>query len=320
MTDDEVISKVSKIQRKGKRIKFIANSCLLLFPVAIIGGFVLIGAGHILGPFIMIAGIIGLPVAIITGKKTKTIDKEVKNAVGEYVIKDVIAERIEILKYSPDNFMNREFIKNCSILPRYDRISGSDYIKGNYRGVKFTYCDLHLEWEDRDTKNGKTTTTYRTNFKGPLITIDLGQKIDGYVKIKERKTPRKEKNFLSDVFSGAADVLGIKTSDNIIEVESIEFNNQFEIKSNNHQMAFYILTPDFMESIIEADALAEGYTNLLFKNKDAVITINNGADSFEIDKTITNKNQLEKSRQRVRNDLNRVLVIIDKILEKDQLF
>ena len=85
-------------------------------------------------------------------------------------------------------------------------------------------------------------------------------------------------------------------------------------------MAFYILTPDFMEKIIETDVMAEGYTNLLFKKKRVVITINNGVDSFELNKTIYNKAQLEKSRQRVRDDINRVLNMIDKILEKDQLF
>lgn len=320
MTDDEIISKVSKIQRKGKTISFISNICLFLFFIAIMGGFVLVAGGYFLGAVVLVAGIICLPVSIITGKKTKIVNKEVKNAVGEYVIKDVIGERIDIEDYSPSKYINSEFVKKCSILPNYDRINGSDYISGKYKGVEITYCDLHLEREHRERENGRTTTTYRTNFKGPVILVDLGKEIDGYVRIKERKTPRKEKNFLSDIFNGAAEAIGIKTEDDVIEVENVEFNNQFEIKSNNHHMAFYILTPDFMEKIVEADAMAEGYTNLLFKKKRVVITINNGVDSFELNKTIYNKAQLEKSRQRVRDDFNRVLNMIDKILEKDQLF
>lgn len=320
MTDDEIIGKVSKIQRKGKTISFISNICLFLFFIAIMGGFVLVAGGYFLGAVVLVTGIICLPVSIITGKKTKTVNKEVKNAVGEYVIKDVIGERIDIEDYAPGKYINSDFVKNCSILPNYDRINGSDYISGKYKGVEITYCDLHLEREHRERENGRTTTTYRTNFKGPVILVDLGKEIEGYVRIKERKTPRKESNFLSDILSGAAEAIGIKTDDEIIEVENVEFNNQFEIKSNNHHMAFYILTPDFMEKIIETDAMAEGYTNLLFKKKRVVITINNGVDSFELNKTIYNKAQLEKSRQRVRDDLNRVLNMIDKILEKDQLF
>lgn len=320
MTDDEIISKVSKIQRKGKTINFISNICLFLFFIAIMGGFVLVAGGYFLGAVVLVAGIICLPVSIITGKKTKIVNKEVKNAVGEYVIKDVIGERIDIEDYSPSKYINSEFVKKCSILPNYDRINGSDYISGKYKGVEITYCDLHLEREHRERENGRTTTTYRTNFKGPVILVDLGKEIEGYVRIKERKTPRKESNFLSDIFSGAAEAIGIKTDDEIIEVENVEFNNQFEIKSNNHHMAFYILTPDFMEKIVDADTMAQGYTNLLFKKKRVVITINNGVDSFELNKTIYNKAKLEKSRQRVRDDFNRVLNIIDKILEKDQLF
>ncbi len=269
--------------------------------------------------FLIVSAII-LVITIIFACIGKNWDKKLKLFVGENITKDVLSKKIDIIKYVPNNFMNQDFIKKCMILPKYDRINGSDYISGTYKGVKFTYCDLHMEWADKEREDGRTRTTYRTNFKGPLITIDLGQKIEGYVRIKERKTPRKEKNFLSDVFSGAADVLDIKTENNIIEVESVEFNNQFEIKSTNDQMAFYILTPDFLESIVKADELAQGYTNIEFRGKDAVITINNGVDSFELNKTIYNKNRLEKSRQTVRNDLNRVLGIIDKILEKDKLF
>lgn len=62
------------------------------------------------------------------------------------------------------------------------------------------------------------------------------------------------------------------------------FNNQFEIKTSDDQLAFYILTPQFMESIMRLDELADGYTNIEFRDTSVVVTLNNGRDSFEVKK------------------------------------
>ncbi len=216
----------------------------------------------------IIAGAVGIPIAIISAKIGNSQSSKLKIFTGEHVVKDVIAEKLEVTQYIPSPTDSLDMIKKCTLLPRYDRSTISDYIKGTYRGVPLSYCDLHLEREEQDTDDeGHTTTSYRTVFKGHLINLGLGQKIDGFVKIKERKNPRKEKGFLSNVFSGAADLLGIKTKDETIEVENEIFNNQFEIT-----------------------------------------------------KTVLSKGSLEKSRNQMRSELNRILAVVDEILVKDNLF
>ena len=143
----------------------------------------------------MISGAVGIPVALMGAKIGNVQSSKLKTFIGEYVVKDVLAERFDITQYTPMPKNTLDMVKKCTLLPRYDRITISDYIKATYRGVPLSYCDLHLEQEDTDTNDGHTSTTYRTIFKGHLINLGLKQKIEGFVKIKERKNPRKEKGF-----------------------------------------------------------------------------------------------------------------------------
>lgn len=247
--------------------------------------------------------------------------EELKNYIGENVVKKILAEKIDIQEYAPENIINRQAICSSGLLPRYDRITGSDYINGTYKGQKMVYCDLELEVKrEEKSDDGHKTTYWETVFKGPFVRIPMSKKINGYVKIIERKNKKKKKGFLDDLFESATKSLGFEAKEKVIELESEAFNKQFEVKTTDEEMGFYILTPQFMEKIIAADEYAQGYTNICFKEDVAYIAINNGKDAFEITKNMYSQKRLEQSRQAMRRDLNRILKIIDEILEKDQLF
>lgn len=92
------------------------------------------------------------------------------------------------------------------------------------------------------------------------------------------------------------------------------------MKATDEELAFYILTPQFMGNIVSADQLAEGRTNICVGGDRVNIAIHNNYDAFEVSKTMKNTKQLEESRARMRADLNKVLSIVDEILKKDRLF
>ncbi|MBD5097112.1 MAG: DUF3137 domain-containing protein [Lachnospiraceae bacterium] len=143
--------------------------------------------------------------------------------------------------------------------------------------------------------------------------MELGKDIEEFVRIKERKNPRKSNGFF-------ANILGLGTFNNSIETENVAFNNQFEIKTSDDQLAFYILTPQFMESVMRLDELADGYTNIEFRGTSVVVTLNTGRDSFEVKKTLGSQRKLEKYRQRFREELEVILGVLDEVLTKDKLF
>ena len=320
LSDEQIVRKIRSYQRKVKWTTYFP--VLLYFLPFIL--FVSSPFTHIFNSDTSVYFILGsvalIVLAVIITRGEKKAVKNMNRFVGDHVVKEIIEERIEIKKYVPDSFLKRSYIENSNIVPRYDLISGSDYIEGVYKGVELVYCDLELRRREEREHDGKKRHETITVFQGHFISLKMSKKMDGYVKIKERKNPCKKKGFFADVVEGIAGMVGIDVNKHKIEVESAAFNNQFEISTNNDEMAFYILTPQFMENIIKADALADGYTNIRFKGTDVDISINNGRDSFGIDKTMYSVKRLEESRDNMRRDLDVVLAIVDEILEKDRLF
>lgn len=323
LNDSQIIKTIHEYQKKKK----IVNAVSAILYLSIFGSFfaaVLFMAysNGILAIVSVVVGIICIPVCNILSKLSRKLEKELKLFYGENVTKSVIAEKIDIEEYDPDSCFKSKFVRSSGIVPNFfDNIYGSDYMRGYYKGKKIVYSDIKLEYIKKyKDSDGRKHTTSEIVFQGPFLSIHLPKKIDGYVKICERQNPKKKKGFVTELLSNALYSAGIKLGPEEIEVESVEFNNQFEITTDNKELAFYILTPHFMENIIKADELARGYTNIKFEDDRAKIAINNGHDAFEITKTIFNEKRLEEARQNMRNDLNVLLAIVDEILEKERLF
>ncbi len=306
--------------RKLKNLKAIRDSLTLISILYICAAlfiiYILFSRENPLYIAAIILFVISIVYVALVKKKGKKLDDKIKIFIGENITKTVIAERMEIIDYIPTDFIGKKWRDMSNILPDYDRISGSDFIKANYRGQEILYCDLKLEYETTDNDGH---SQWRTNFKGPFIKLTLKQEIQGFVKIKEGSHLRKN-GLLSDLINSAKDAVGIKSNSDQIEVENEAFNNKFKITTDNDQLAFYILTPQFMENILELDNKAQGNTRINFKKNAAFIAINNGRDAFEITKALFTTKGLEQARQSMRYDLDIILGMIDEILEKDRLF
>lgn len=323
LNDFEIIQTIHGYQKKKKVI----NVVLFILYLGILGGFFaavffMAWSNGILAIVSTVVAIICIPVCNVLSKQVKKVEKELKLFYGENVTKSVIAERIDIEEYDPDSCFKSKFVHSSGIVPNFfDNIYGSDYIRGYYKDKKIVYSDIKLEYIKKyKDSDGRKHTTSVIVFQGPFLSLYLTKNIEGYVKICERQNPKKKKGFITELLTNALYSAGIKLGPDEIEVESVEFNNRFEITTDNKELAFYILTPNFMENIIKADELANGYTNIKFDENRAKIAINNGYDAFELSKTIFNEKRLEEARQNIRNDLNVLLAIIDEILEKERLF
>lgn len=313
-SDREIVSAISSRQRLAKISNILVVIAYLGIFICPICGLMSWDRNPVIGMTFVVLMVVCVLMCVFLGKSTRKLEAKIKEFAGQYIVKGVLAEKIDIAEYSPNRYINEKFVKKCSILPNYNQINGSDYISGKYRGQKIVYCDLLLEWKtkERDSDGHKRTRT-TTQFQGQVMKMELGKDIEGFVQIKEKKNPRKRNGFIANIF-------GTDTSHNNIETENVEFNNQFEIKTSDDQLAFYILTPQFMESVMRLDELADGYTNIEFRGTSVVLTLNNGKDSFEVNKTLGSQRRLEKYRQSFREELETILGVFDEILTKDNLF
>lgn len=154
-------SQISGKQRMIKFLNFIHPLLFIAMPAAIFWGFANWDRNIGKGIFFIILGLLCIPFLVVLGKSVNALERKIKSLTGEYLVKGVLAEKVQVEKYAPNEYINPDFVKNCNILPNYDRISGSDYVSGTYRGVPFTFCDLHLQYKDtyRDKTDGKEPAT-----------------------------------------------------------------------------------------------------------------------------------------------------------------
>lgn len=316
MRDKIIIQTIRRNQHIIKALKTITLICYFVTPFLFLFGFIDMTTGlNGLQKFLL--AIICIICLFIVGKIRTKLEENLKLFIGENITKAVIAEKIEIQSYEPCNMISEKTITACGITPPYDTITGSDYIKGTYNGQNIEYCDIKMEQEHETTdSDGNTSTSTVVVFRGPFVRMPLSKELSGFVKIMERKTKRMKPGFVADLIKSVTN----SKKETTIELENEAFNNKFQIKTNDEQLAFYILTPQFMENIMKADEYAHGYTNISFINGTANIAIHNGTDAFEIRKTMYGKKQLEDARANMRRDLNTILSIVDEILEKDKLF
>lgn len=318
--DKQLLSQIASNQKK-QRVGFILIPIFFIISMGIImAGISTIQSGNtMLGICIILVGVVAIVLSAKYLERLNDQQDQMKDLVGQSVVREILAERIAVEQYIPNQYFNKDFLEHCGVLPNYDRCGGSDFISGTYRGVPITYCDLHLEVEQESTdSDGNTTTSYYTVFRGPVINLAMRQPLNGYVRIRERKNPRKEKGFFSGIINGAADLFNIDR--NTIETENAQFNQQFKVDTSDPQLAFYILTPQFMEHIVQADMIVNGYTNIEFNQGIVTLALNNGTDAFELGKYKKNDHFLDEARQRFRYELNTILSIVDEMLTKENLF
>lgn len=313
-SDREIVSAISGRQRLAKLMNFMVVIAYLGIPVCPICALMSWERNPAMGVTFAVLLVVCVLMCVFLGKGTRKLEAKIKELTGQYIVKGVLAEKIDIAEYSPNRYINEKFVKKCSILPNFNKIYGSDYISGNYRGRRIVFSDLLLKWETKERdSDGHRRTRITTQFQGQVLKMDLGKDIEGFVQIKERKNPRKSNGFI-------ANLLGTGAPHKSIETENVAFNNQFEIKTSDDQLAFYILTPQFMESVMRLDELSDGYTNIEFRDTSVVVTVNNGRDSFEVKKILGSQRRLEKYRQSFRKELEIILGVFDEVLTKDNLF
>jgi hypothetical protein len=139
--------------------------------------------------------------------------------------------------------------KGHGLVPGGDRRSFEDNFQGALHGADFELYEAHVE-ERRRTKN---RTYYVTVFRGALIRIRFPRTVEGVTLVTRDK----------GIFN-AFESWGKKTfGSNGKKLERIglvdpTFEKQFEVYGTDQVMARYLLTPSFMERLLELEALLKG--------------------------------------------------------------
>lgn len=199
--------------------------------------------------------------------------------------------------YTPSKFEKRKFsVEGLNILKNPLKIF-DDYIEGVYKGVKLTMFD-------GDTSVFKVhlialalflsificvlipiigfiiitvalcifAFKYFTSkpFKGLVVEIDMNKDFEGHTFILEKNNVKD--NLTVD-----------KGKYQEVNLEDVEFSNEYNVYSQNQIEARYILTTAFMERIKNIkETFKAKYVRVSFKDKKIVILIHTGRDMFNL--------------------------------------
>ena len=263
----------------------------LIFSVA---GVILFVGGAFLGFRINpVAGVVCIGLGICLIVYAGSIGKKLRNLTSP-VIRSVLEEKMEVDSFEPNQHFDRKLVKNTKLFTGWSSISGSDLVTGKYRGIPVRFCDLKLTHEE---SSGNDSTVTVTDFSGTFIEVTAHRSIGSEVRIKEQGK-------------------GLFGRSKVIETENEAFNRQFTVTGDSQQDAFYILTPQFMETIINADKYANAKTQMLFTGNQIYIGLYNSKDLFETGKEKT----MEGLRDSCRRDLVYVTDFLDLLFGNTALF
>lgn len=169
--------------------------------------------------------------------------------------------------YNKNQGISRSLVKSSHLVGKsWNEYYTGNLVQGTYMGVSFMQADVHLvdhtEYEDSD---GNTSSKDVTVFQGPWAVIDFKKPFSTNLIVRERG-----EKLLDKWADGKSN----------IEMENVAFNKKFIVLTEDEHNAFYLLTPQMMEHIIETEKRFMGRIYFCFMDGKIHIAIDNGKSCF----------------------------------------
>ncbi|NLC40506.1 MAG: DUF3137 domain-containing protein [Clostridiaceae bacterium] len=251
--------------------------------------------------WMLVAILVLLLLWIANALRLKSRSRKLKTLLGQSITMPVLQEFFEVHEYLPDKGIDERIIYSAGLVESWDRYSGSDLLRGKYRGLNILYSDIHLEREETDTDSeGSTTTHYVTVFRGQWMICDFRKQLPATLHLKAKGR--------SQLFKPKSD----------IETENDAFNKRYQIKTGDGHTAFYVLTPHFMEYIMQAGDIANAPTSFCFAGSQVHIAIDSRHDSLELKRV--KLDSVDNIRNKFRSELKYVTDILDLLLLNENIY
>jgi len=237
-------------------------------------------------------GLIIIAIAFSTrNANMAALSSELKDNLIVEVVKDTLDDAI----YNKSAGISLSRVLSTGLFRGYSSYFSEDLLYGTYKNMKYESADLVLNTIiETAGVNGNTVRSEIPMFKGKFISIDLINNKDLVVIVTEKK----KNNDSSE-----------NTNYKKIMLESMAFNNKFLTVASSEQDAFYVLTPQLQEKMLELETKFRGSINYVFKDGYLYILINDGRDSLEV---FPNKKIDEKFYNSIISDITISCAIIDE--------
>ncbi|MGJ3230570.1 MAG: DUF3137 domain-containing protein [Oceanicaulis sp.] len=149
----------------------------------------------------------------------------------------------------PAHAARYDAFRSHGLIPGSDRRSFEDHFSGEAHGAAFELYEAHLEQRRRS----KNRTYYVTVFRGVLIRIAFPRTVEGVTLVTRDKG-------VFNMFEGFSHKTFGRAGRKLERIGLVDptFEKLFEVYGTDQVMARYLLTPSFMERLLELETLLAG--------------------------------------------------------------
>ena len=283
----EAMSALEKSRRK-------VQSCIIFG----VGGMGLFAVGTFIGMFSkagILFPIVGIVLFIYCMSKLKPYTEEYKRLYKQIFVEEPIRSNFENVFYDWKTGFGENVVRSYCLCDMGNRFSSEDYIRASYHGINFGISDVYVA---QHTSTGKSshTTIY---FKGRMMIFDFPEKLVTSVRIYSKNFRYRAGGFFANRNSK-------------VEMESVNFNKDFDVMTSNDHDAFYLLTPHFMEKLYQLERKHNSIAVHISGNK-VIIGFNepnnNAFDASSMTKELSYPEEMNK----IQSDIDDIKDIIDTI-------
>lgn len=183
--------------------------------------------------------------------------KEYKKNIAEPILNQMFEET----QYKPSQGFTRKGLEEFKLISeRYlSVVKSEDYIEGVYKGIRYRQADVKME---KSAKNSELLNQMK-GIQGRISEYDFTKPIQGEIIIKTKQI---------NAYIGYLEK---------VVMENLQFNEKFEVYASDAHMVFYVLTPQFMEYLLQLKLWGE--TVFRFVNDKIFVFRNQVAGMFEPD-------------------------------------
>jgi Protein of unknown function (DUF3137). len=216
------------VRRKAEIGVVIAGIGVLVFLSSM---FVQYAVLSLLGMGMIVAGVI-----FANGRK-----REYQALYKQLFAEEPLRANFDNVFYDWKSGFNEATVRSFQLCAMGNRFKSEDYLRASYRGINFEMSDVTVEYH---TSNGKSSST-TVYFRGRMFAFDFPGQFNSSTRIYTTQHR----------YRGAQNTPKIQK----VEMESVQFNKDFDVYSTSPHDAFYLLTPQYMEYL---DSLSCRYPSM----------------------------------------------------------
>lgn len=266
-----LVKDVNKLEEKRKKLK---NKLLFIYfimfwnAIAIYFIFFYYSSNKEDGIFITIAILVSLGIFLY-----KYMKKDYRSEFKEYVIKPLIKQIDSNLNYSSNLHISKTIFTGSKLFSYPDKFTGNDFTIGTIDKTQIQFSDIHAKKKYKDSKG---RTKYSTIFQGLFIAADFNKNFYGTTLV----LPDFAQNSFGDLIGSWLQSKNSSRGE-LVKMDSVDFEKEFVVYSDDQIEARYILTQNLMELILNFKKKSKNDIYISFTKNKLHIAIDYKKDLFE---------------------------------------